>query len=98
VQPTWKDGGMLATGYHAHGTHFLKVAGDGQITRKGYFLPYGGSTSAAHWINRNIVYAADYTRGIGILRHTGRPRESNRHRRILHEKQAAGRGIPPPNK
>ena len=62
---------MLATGYHAHGTHFLKVAGDGQITRKGYFLPCGGSTSAAHWINRNIVYAADYTRGIGILRHTG---------------------------
>ncbi len=48
VHPTWKDGGMLAAGYYAHGTHFLKVAGDGQITRKGYFLPYGGSTSAAH--------------------------------------------------
>jgi hypothetical protein len=35
VQTTCKDGGMLAASYHAHGTHFLKVAGDGQITRKG---------------------------------------------------------------
>jgi hypothetical protein len=71
LHPIWEDGGMLAAGYYEHGTHFLKVAGDGQITRKGYFLPYGGSTSAAYWINRNIVYAVDYTRGIEILRYTG---------------------------
>ncbi len=71
VHPTWKDGGMLAAGYYKHGTHFLKVAGDGEITRKGYFLPNGGSTSAAYWMNRNVVYAVDYTRGIDILRYTG---------------------------
>jgi hypothetical protein len=71
VHPTWKDGGMLAAGYYEHGTHFLKVAGDGEITRKGYFLPNGGSTSAAYWMNRNVVYAVDYTRGIDILRYTG---------------------------
>ncbi len=71
VHPTWKDGGMLAAGYYEHGTHFLNVAGDGQITRRGYFLPAAGSTSAAYWINRNVVYAVDYTRGIDILRYTG---------------------------
>ena len=71
VHPTWKDGGMMALGYYEHGTHFLKVADDGQITRKGYFVPVAGSTSAAYWINRNIVYAVDYTRGIDILRYTG---------------------------
>ena len=71
VHPTWKDGGMLAAGYYEHGTHFLKVADDGEITRKGYFLPNAGSTSAAYWINRNVVYAVDYTRGIDILRYTG---------------------------
>ena len=71
VHPTWKDGGMLAAGYYEHGTHFLRVAGDGEITRKGYFLPNGGSTSAAYWMNRNVVYAVDYTRGIDILRYTG---------------------------
>jgi hypothetical protein len=71
VHPTWKNGGLMALGYYEHGTHFLKVADDGQITRKGYFLPNAGSTSAAYWINRNIVYAVDYTRGIDILRYTG---------------------------
>ena len=71
VHPTWKNGGMLAAGYYEHGTHFLRVADDGEITRKGYFLPNAGSTSAAYWINRNVVYAVDYTRGIDILRYTG---------------------------
>ena len=71
VHPTWKNGGLMALGYYEHGTHFLKVADDGQITRKGYFLPNAGSTSAAYWINRRVVYAVDYTRGIGILRYNG---------------------------
>ncbi len=71
VHPTYKNGGMVAAGYYEHGTHFLKVANDGEITRKGYFLPAAGSTSAAYWINRNVVYAVDYTRGIDILRYTG---------------------------
>jgi len=71
VQPTWKDGGMLAAGYYEHDTHFLKVSTEGQIRRVGYFPPHAGSTSAAYWINRNIVYAVDYTRGIDILRYNG---------------------------
>jgi hypothetical protein len=71
VHPTWSNGGLMALGYYEHGTHFLKVTGDGQIRRVGYFLPNAGSTSAAYWITRNIVYAVDYTRGIDILRYTG---------------------------
>jgi hypothetical protein len=71
VHPTWKDGGLMALGYYEHGTHFLKVANNGDISRKGYFLPNAGSTSATYWLNRNIVYAVDYTRGIDILRYTG---------------------------
>ena len=30
-----------------------------------------GSTSAAYWLTRKIVYAVDYTRGIDILRYNG---------------------------
>ena len=71
VHPTWNDGGMMALGYYEHGTHFLKVGNDGEITRKGYFLPNAGSTSAAYWMTRRIVYAVDYTRGIDILRYNG---------------------------
>jgi hypothetical protein len=71
VHPTWSNGGLMAVGYYEHGTHFLKVTGEGQIRRVGYFLPNAGSTSAAYWITRNIVYAVDYTRGIDILRYTG---------------------------
>ena len=61
----------MALGYYEHGTHFLKVAGDGDIRRVGYFLPHAGSTSAAYWLNRRVVYAVDYTRGIDILRYNG---------------------------
>lgn len=71
VHPTYKNGGLVALGYYEHGTHFLNVGKDGKISRVGYFLPHAGSTSAAYWVNRNIVYAVDYTRGIDILRYTG---------------------------
>jgi hypothetical protein len=71
VHPTWKNGGILALAYYEHGTHFLKVDREGQIRRVGYFLPHAGSTSAAYWLNRKVVYAVDYTRGIDILRYTG---------------------------
>ena len=72
VHPTWKNGGLVALAYYEHGTHFLKVSDAGEIRRVGYFLPHAGSTSAAYWLDRNIVYAVDYTRGIDILRFTGR--------------------------
>lgn len=69
--PTFDDGGLVAVGYYEHGTRFLDVSSKGKITESGWFLPHGGSTSAAYWVNEEIVYAADYTRGIDILRYTG---------------------------
>jgi hypothetical protein len=75
VHPTWKNGGLVAVGYYEHGTRFLSVNKKGKIKEAGYFLPFGGSTSAAYWPETSkkteIVYAVDYTRGIDILRWTG---------------------------
>ena len=73
---TFKNGGLVTVGYYEHGTRFLDVAKNGKITEAGYFLPYGGSTSAAYWVptdkKKRIVYAVDYTRGIDIIRYNGK--------------------------
>lgn len=73
---TFKNGGLVAVGYYEHGTRFLDVASNGKISEAGWFVPYGGSTSAAYWVptdkENRIVYAVDYTRGIDILRYTGK--------------------------
>jgi hypothetical protein len=73
VHPSFKNGGLLAMGWYEHGTRFLEVTPKGQIKENGYFLPVGGSTSAAYWMNDEILYAVDYQRGIDILRYTGKP-------------------------
>lgn len=77
TRPDFDDGGVVAMGWYEHGTRFLDVAEDtGEITELGYFLPVGGSTSAAYWLNDEIVYSVDYQRGIDILRFTGAPATS----------------------
>jgi hypothetical protein len=71
---SFKNGGLFVAGYYEHGTRFLKVAQDtGKISEVDFFLPAGGSTSAAYWVNEEIVYSADYTRGIDILRYAPIP-------------------------
>lgn len=69
-RPGYKNGGLVAMGYYEHGTRFLNVDKKGKISEEGWFLPFGGSTSASYWIDKEIVYAVDYTRGIDILRWT----------------------------
>ena len=72
--PEYADGGTVAIGWYEHGVRFLDVApGTGEITEAGWFLPLGGSTSAAYWVTDEIVYTTDYQRGIDILRFTGEP-------------------------
>jgi hypothetical protein len=66
--PKYRNGGLVALGYYEHGTRFLDIKRNGKIKEVGWFLPYGGSTSAAYWVNKDIVYAVDYTRGLDILR------------------------------
>lgn len=69
--PTFKDGGLVALGSYEHGTRFLLTSKKGELTEAGWFVPFGGSTSAAYWITPKIVYAIDYTRGIDILEYSG---------------------------
>ncbi|MFN2543980.1 MAG: LVIVD repeat-containing protein [Actinomycetota bacterium] len=69
--PSFHDGGLFAEGYYEHGSRFFFANGAGKITEVGFFLPFGGSTSATYWITDRIVYAVDYTRGLDILRWTG---------------------------
>ncbi|MGH2691830.1 MAG: LVIVD repeat-containing protein, partial [Actinomycetota bacterium] len=71
ASPAFSNGGVFAQGYYEHGTRFFYVNGAGELRQVGYFVPFGGSTSAPHWITDRIVYAIDYTRGIDILRWKG---------------------------
>ena len=54
----------------------VEAPSDGKIKEAGWFIPFAGSTSAAYWVPTDkedkIVYAVDYTRGIDILRWTGK--------------------------
>ena len=72
THPKWKNGGIIAAGWYHNGTRFLDVDAKGKITEAGWFLPNGGGTSGAYWITNEIVYAVDYTRGIDVLRYTGK--------------------------
>ena len=74
THPTYADGGLVAMGWYEHGTRFLDIdSATGKVTEKGWFWPAGGSTSAAYWVNDEIVYSVDYQRGIDILRFTDTP-------------------------
>lgn len=72
----FKNGGLVTAGFYEHGTRFLDIAPNGKINEAGYFVPYGGSTSAAYWVPTDkegrLAYAVDYTRGIDIIRFTGK--------------------------
>ncbi|MGH2711393.1 MAG: LVIVD repeat-containing protein [Actinomycetota bacterium] len=71
ASPAFHNGGVFAQGYYEHGSRFFYVNGAGKLRQVGYFVPFGGSTSAVHWITDRIVYAIDYTRGIDIIRWNG---------------------------
>ena len=70
--PKWKNGGLVAAAWYSHGTRLLKVDGKGKISEIGYFLPHGGGTSAAYWVDNEYIYSVDYQRGIDVLRYTGK--------------------------
>ncbi len=72
AHPSFKDGGLVALGSYEHGTRFLLTSPKGELKEEGWFVPFGGSTSAAYWITPKIVYAIDYTRGFDILEYNGK--------------------------
>ncbi len=73
THPTYSNGGLVAQGWYEHGVRFLDINSKGKIKEAGWFVPWGGSTSAAYWIDDEIVYSVDYNRGLDILRFTGKP-------------------------
>jgi hypothetical protein len=78
AHPSFDGAGLVAMGWYEHGVRFLDVADDGAIDEAGWFVPLGGSTSAAYWVSEDVVYTSDYQRGIDILRFTGDPAAGER--------------------
>jgi LVIVD repeat len=70
TQPGYKNGGIVSIAWYEQGVRFLDISKDGKIKEVGYFIPYVGSTSASYWITDEILYTADYNRGLDILRFT----------------------------
>ncbi|HYP22783.1 MAG TPA: hypothetical protein VEV43_04350 [Actinomycetota bacterium] len=66
--PDFRNGGLVAVAFYDHGTRFLEVSKTGKISDAGWFMPYGGQTSAVYWITDEIVYSVDYNRGLDVLR------------------------------
>lgn len=72
TQPGYKNGGVVAVGWYNSGTRLLEVDSKGKINEIGWFLPAAGGTSGAYFVNKEIIYAVDYQRGIDVLRFTGK--------------------------
>lgn len=68
AHPDFRNGGLVAVGHFDHGTRFVDVAPNGQMTEIGYFMPFSGQTFAARWANDEVVYGVDLERGIDVLR------------------------------
>ena len=70
--PTFANGGLVAQAALENGLRFLEVGPDGAITERGWFLGAGGTASTPVWHpNGQILYLADYARGLDVLRWTG---------------------------
>ena len=67
--------GIATVGWYEQGVRFLDVRNPKAIRQVGYYLPADGSTWAAYWSPTDpageIVYTADVTRGIDVLRIAG---------------------------
>ncbi|MFT5222578.1 MAG: hypothetical protein ACI867_000882 [Glaciecola sp.] len=67
LHPQWSNGGLFAAGYYEWGTRLVEVAPDGTMSEFGWFLPSDGYTSAAYWISRDVIFVADYVRGLDVI-------------------------------
>jgi len=62
--------GLLAYSFYGQGTRFLDVTDPRDIRQVGYFRPDGGSSFAPYW-RGDLVFIADASRGVDILRWKG---------------------------
>jgi hypothetical protein len=63
------DGTILVEAFYAQGTRFIDVADPGHPVQVGYFAPRG-AVAAAPAFRDGLVYAAEYTGGVDVLRFT----------------------------
>ena len=66
--PSFRNGGLVVSGFFDHGARFLDISPKGKIQQVGYYTPIGGSVTGTYWITKDIVYAVDIVHGIDILR------------------------------
>jgi hypothetical protein len=69
--PTYANGGLVSIAWYEHGVRFLQVGTDGKLSEIGWYVPLAGQSSDVDWISNDIVYVADYLRGLDVLRYTG---------------------------
>jgi hypothetical protein len=80
----WFDArkGIAAVGWYEQGVRFLDYRKPTTIKQVGYYLPRDGATWAAYWSptdkSGQIVYTADVTRGIDVLRIDGGGRKAKK--------------------
>jgi LVIVD repeat len=68
IPPDYTKSGRLAVPWFEQGMRLLDVSARGKISEVGGFLPFGGSSATAIWIDAEILYLIDTVRGIDILR------------------------------
>jgi hypothetical protein len=71
THPYWYDGGLVAGAFYSHGVKLLDVGADGQPKEIGYFLAHAAGASAVYWITDRVLYVADDTRGLDVIKYTG---------------------------
>jgi len=71
VHPQWHDGGLIAAAFYSHGAKILRVGDDGEFKMAGWFLAHGAGASAVYWITDRVLYVADDTRGLDVIRYKG---------------------------
>lgn len=71
------NGNIVTEAWYAQGTRFIDISDPEHPKQVGYFrVPrgtdgvIGGSASAPYWHN-GLVYVADYSRGVDVLRFDG---------------------------
>ena len=65
---TDRGDGTLAAAFYGQGTRFLDARNPRAIRQVGYYRPDDANTWAAYWRPGNLVFVADFDRGVDVLR------------------------------
>jgi hypothetical protein len=69
--------GLVAEAFYSQGVRILDVSDPRRIRQIGWYVPRGGTAWAAYW-EGDFLFVADFTRGIDVLRFSGRAGSHNR--------------------